>query len=158
MRKSRIAWNITINIVYKGYWISSKYESEVYTFKINRSRNQNRNMFLSLWQKGLFQVRISLLHKHFGVYKSFFILDLRNLILSKRWIAWNIMINNTYERYWISCKYECEIYTFKINRSRNQNRNMFFSLWQKGLFQVRISILHKHFGVCKSVFILYLPN
>ena len=101
---------------------------------LNRSKNQNRNMYVSLWQIGLFKVRNSILHKHFGVCESFNILDMSNEILWKSRIAWNITINNDYKRYWISSKYECKVYTFKINRSKKQNGNMYFSLWQIGLF------------------------
>ena len=45
-----------------------------------------------------------------------------------------------------------------LNRSKNQNGNMFFSLRQKGLFQVLSSISHKRFGVCDSFYIFDSSN
>ena len=96
MSKSQIAWNITINS------------------NLNRSKNQNGNMFFGLRQKGLLLVRNSIFHKHFVVCESLNILDSTHSILSNSLIGWNKTTNNDYRRYWIYSKYECEVYKFKF--------------------------------------------
>ena len=78
--------------------------------------------------------------------------------MSKCRIAWNVTRNNDNTRYELSIKYECEVYKFKFKSLKEPKWNMFFSSWQKGLVHGRNSILHKHFGVCKSFNILDLSN
>ena len=116
---------------------------------LNRSKNQNGNMFLGLWQKGLFQVLNSILHKHFGLCKSFIISDLSNWILSKSRIAWNITINNDYNRFWISWKDESDIYKFKIKSFKEPKWKYVFHFMTKRTISVsKLIISQTYCSMC----------
>ena len=78
--------------------------------------------------------------------------------MSKSRIAWNITNNNVYKRYWLSLNYECEVYKFIFKSLKEPKWKYVYQFMIKRTISGSKLILHKHFGVCKSFFILDLSN